>query len=143
MDGSPPPQLLDAVAVGQVTPGPVFTTATFIGYILAGPRGAVVATVGMFLPSFVLVAGAWPLIARLRQSDVTAAFLDGVNVASLGLMAARHRPIGGGRREIAVSNGVASGERAATAAPSDQRVLVVAVRRVAGFYLLAVRRKST
>ena len=81
-------QLVDAVAVGQVTPGPVFTTATFIGYVLRGPWGALVATVGIFLPSFILVAVSGPLIPRLRQSQVASAFLDGINVASLGLMAA-------------------------------------------------------
>jgi chromate transporter len=81
-------QLLDAVAVGQFTPGPVFTTATFIGYVLAGWRGALVATVAIFLPSFVFVAVSRPLLPRLRRSRWTAAFLDGVNVAAVGLMAA-------------------------------------------------------
>lgn len=80
-------QLLDAVAVGQVTPGPVFTTATFIGYLLAGPVGAVVATVGIFLPAFLFVAASGPLVPRLRRSWVAGAVLDGVNVASLALMA--------------------------------------------------------
>jgi chromate transporter len=80
-------QLLDAVAVGQVTPGPVFTTATFIGYILAGPVGAAVATIGIFLPAFVFVAISSPLIPRLRKSEAAGAFLDGVNVSSLALMA--------------------------------------------------------
>ncbi|MFO0607248.1 MAG: chromate efflux transporter [Polyangiales bacterium] len=80
-------QLLDAVAVGQVTPGPVFTTATFIGYVLAGPAGAVAATVGIFLPAFVFVALSGPLVPRLRASARAGAFLDGVNVASLALMA--------------------------------------------------------
>jgi chromate transporter len=80
-------QLLDAVAVGQVTPGPVFTTATFIGYILSGLNGAAVATVGIFLPAFVFVAASGPLVPRLRRSQTAGAFLDGVNVASLGLMA--------------------------------------------------------
>jgi chromate transporter len=80
-------QLLDAVAVGQVTPGPVFTTATFIGYLLGGPVGAAVATVGIFLPAFVFVAASIPLMARLRKSDTVGSFLDGVNVASLALMA--------------------------------------------------------
>jgi chromate transporter len=79
-------QLLDAVAVGQVTPGPVFTTATFIGYVLGGPAGAVVATVGIFLPAFVFVALSGPLIPRLRRSPTASAVLDGVNVASLALM---------------------------------------------------------
>jgi chromate transporter len=81
-------QLVDAVAVGQLTPGPVFTTATFVGYVLRGPAGAAVATLGIFLPSFLLVAATAPLIPRVRRSPVAGAFLDGVNVASLGLMAA-------------------------------------------------------
>ena len=80
-------QVLDAVAIGQVTPGPVFTTATFIGYVIGGPRGAVLATVGIFLPGFVLVAVTRPLISRIRQSPTASAFFDGVNVASLALMA--------------------------------------------------------
>jgi chromate transporter len=81
-------QLVDAVAIGQVTPGPVFTTATFLGYLLRGPAGALVATVGIFLPAFVLVAVSGPLIPLLRRSATAGAFLDGVNVASLALMAA-------------------------------------------------------
>jgi chromate transporter len=81
------PQLLDAVAIGQVTPGPVFTAATFIGYVLAGPTGAAVATVGIFLPAFIFVALSGPLVPRLRRSVVAGAILDGVNVASLALMA--------------------------------------------------------
>ncbi len=81
-------QLLDAVAVGQITPGPVFTTATFIGAILAGMPGAAAATVGIFLPAFFFCAVSGPLIPRLRRSKVAGAFLDGVNVASLALMAA-------------------------------------------------------
>ena len=80
-------QLLDAVAVGQVTPGPLFTTATFIGYVLGGPGGAAVATVAIFLPGFLLVAFSGPLVPRLRQSRVAGAALDGVNAASLALMA--------------------------------------------------------
>jgi chromate transporter len=81
-------QLLDAVAVGQFTPGPVFTTATFIGYLTGGTRGAIVATVGIFLPSFLFVAAAYPLIGWLRRSGWADTLLDGVNVAALGLMAA-------------------------------------------------------
>lgn len=81
------PQLLDAVAIGQVTPGPVFTTATFIGYVIGGGWGALLATVGIFLPGFMLVAVTRPLVARLRRSSVAGAFLDGVNVAALALMA--------------------------------------------------------
>jgi len=80
-------QLLDAIAVGQVTPGPVFTTATFIGFVLDGPRGAIIATIGMFLPAFLFVAVSGPLVPRLRKSPLAGAFLDGVNVASLALMA--------------------------------------------------------
>jgi chromate transporter len=80
-------ELVDAVAVGQFTPGPVFTTATFIGYVIAGVPGAFVATVGIFLPSFVLVALSGPILPRVRRSRVAGAFLDGVNVASLALMA--------------------------------------------------------
>lgn len=82
-----PAELLDATAVGQVTPGPLFTTATFIGYLLGRLPGAIVATVGIFLPSFVFVALSGPLIPRLRQSPVMGAFLDGVNAASVALMA--------------------------------------------------------
>ena len=80
-------QLLDAVAVGQITPGPVFTTATFIGYLLGGAPAAVVATVGIFLPAFFFVAISGPLVPRIRRSPLAGAFLDGVNVASLALMA--------------------------------------------------------
>jgi len=81
-------QLLDAIAIGQVTPGPVFTTATFIGYFLGGVPGALVATVGIFLPSFFFVAISNPIIPRLRKSPWAAGILDGVNAAALGLMAA-------------------------------------------------------
>jgi chromate transporter len=81
-------QLLDAVAIGQMTPGPVFTTATFIGYLVAGVPGAVLATVGIFLPAFIFVALLHPLVPRLRRYPWTAAMLDGVNVAAMGLMAA-------------------------------------------------------
>ena len=79
-------QLLDAIAVGQVTPGPVFTTATFIGYLLGGYPGAIVATVGIFLPAFFFVAVSGPLVPWIRKSETAGAFLDGVNVASLSLM---------------------------------------------------------
>ena len=79
-------QLLDAIAVGQVTPGPVFTTATFIGYVLGGTRGALVATLGIFLPAFIFVALSGPLVPRIRKSPIAAAFLDGVNAAALALM---------------------------------------------------------
>jgi chromate transporter len=79
-------QVLDAVAVGQVTPGPVFTTATFIGYLLGGLPGAAVATVAIFLPGFLLVAASGPLIPKIRRSPVAGAILDGVIVGSLALM---------------------------------------------------------
>ncbi|MEO8622663.1 MAG: chromate efflux transporter [bacterium] len=79
-------QLLDAVAVGQITPGPVFTTATFVGYLVAGGPGAAVATLGIFLPAFVFVALSGPFIPRIRRSPTASALLDGINVASLALM---------------------------------------------------------
>ncbi len=80
-------QLLDAIAVGQFTPGPLFTTATFVGYLLAGGAGAVVATVAIFLPSFLMVAALEPIVARMRRSVTTAAALDGLNIAAVALMA--------------------------------------------------------
>lgn len=80
-------QLLDAVALGQITPGPLFTAATFIGYLLGGAPAALLATLGIFLPSFVFVALSNPLIPRVRNSPWAAGLLDGVNSASLGLMA--------------------------------------------------------
>lgn len=79
-------QLLDAIAVGQVTPGPVFTTATFIGYVLGGLSGATVATAGIFIPAFLFVAASGPLVPRIRRSPAAGAFLEGVNAASLALM---------------------------------------------------------
>ena len=81
-------QLIDAVIAGQFTPGPVFTTATFIGYLTGGIPGALLATLGIFLPSFLFVALVSPLLPRLRTSAWTGAFLDGANVAAVGLMAA-------------------------------------------------------
>ncbi len=81
-------QLIDAITVGQITPGPVFTTATFVGYLLDGPQGALVATLGIFLPAFVFVAITAPIVPKLRSSPLMGALLDGVTVASLGLMAA-------------------------------------------------------
>ncbi len=80
-------QLLDAIAIGQFTPGPVLSTSTFIGYIIAGVPGAIVATVGIFLPSFFFVAALNPLIPRLRASKWTRAFLDAVNASAIALMA--------------------------------------------------------
>ena len=80
-------QLLDAIAVSQVTPGPLSTAATFIGYLLAGPWGALLGTIGIFLPGFLIVAASGRLVPRLRQSAVAGAFLDGANVAAVALMA--------------------------------------------------------
>lgn len=93
-------QLLDAVAVGQITPGPVFSTATFVGYLLLGWTGAVVATIGIFLPAFVFVALSRPLLGRLRRGTRTRAALDGVNLSALALMAAVGLDLG---REAIVS----------------------------------------
>lgn len=81
-------QLLDAVAIGQVTPGPLFTTATFIGYLLGGVGGAVVATVGIFLPAFIVSALIGRYAGRVRDRPLTAALLDGVNAGAVGLMVA-------------------------------------------------------
>jgi chromate transporter len=80
-------QLLDAIAIGQVTPGPLLTTATFVGYLLAGHTGAIAGTLGIFLPSFILVFAINPWVAKLRSSTWASGFLDGVNAASMGLMA--------------------------------------------------------
>lgn len=79
-------QLLDAIAIGQFTPGPVLSTSTFIGYLISGVPGAIVATLGIFLPSFVFVAALNPLVTKLRQSSWTSSFLDAVNVSSVALM---------------------------------------------------------
>lgn len=98
-------QLLDAIAAGQFTPGPVFTTATFVGYLLGGWAGAGVATLGIFLPAFIFVALSGPLIPRLRRSRRAGAFLDGVNVASLALMAVVTAALG----RVAVVDGWTAG----------------------------------
>jgi chromate transporter len=80
-------QLLDAVAIGQFTPGPVFTTATFVGYLIQGVPGALLATAGIFLPSFLLILLLHPLFNKLRASKIFSSILDGITVASLALMA--------------------------------------------------------
>jgi chromate transporter len=81
-------ELLDAIAVGQLTPGPLFTTATFIGYLLAGVPGAVVATIAIFLPAVLLVGVAHPLLPRIRASASLSAAIDGLNAAAVGLIGA-------------------------------------------------------
>jgi len=81
-------ELLDAIAIGQLTPGPVFTTATFIGYLLAGIPGAVVATIGIFLPAFVLVGVSHPFLPRLRANQTISTAIDGLNAAAVGLIGA-------------------------------------------------------
>ena len=103
-------QLLDAVAIGQVTPGPLFTTATFIGYVLAGLPGALVATIAIFLPAFAFVALIGPIADRLRDRPLTAALLDGVNAAAIGLMAAVSVQLGASaiRDPLTVALGVAA-----------------------------------
>ena len=105
-------QLLDAVAVGQITPGPVFTTATFIGYLLGGWTGAVVATVGIFLPAFLLVAASGPFVTRLRQFPLMATILDGVTVGCLALMAVVTWQLGG----AAIVDGTTAGLAVTSAA---------------------------
>jgi len=81
-------QLMDAIAIGQITPGPVFTTATFIGYLLGDTQGAILATIGIFLPSFIFVALTNPIIPKMRNSKIISGLLDGLNAVSIGLMAA-------------------------------------------------------
>ena len=81
-------QLLDAIAIGQFTPGPILSAATFVGYLLEGWKGAAVATAGIFLPSFVFIMILYPIIPRLRKSPFTAAFLDAVNMGAVAVMLA-------------------------------------------------------
>ncbi len=113
------PQLLDAVTAGQVTPGPVFTTATFVGYLLHGYAGAAVATAAVFLPSFVMVAGVGWLTPRIRRSAVAGAALDGVNAAALALMASVL---------VTLSRGVLGGPMAGLAAVLGVGCLAVLLR---------------
>lgn len=120
-------QLLDAVAIGQLTPGPVFTTATFVGFLLGGVPGAVVATVAIFLPAFVFVAVSAPWLPRLRTSAAASAVLDGVNVGSLALMAV-----------VSAQLGRAALVDTPTVALAVVSVAALAARRVSSVWLLAV-----
>jgi len=100
-------QLLDAVAVGQLTPGPVFTTATFVGYLVHGVSGGLVATLGIFLPAFLLVGASGALVPWIRRTPAAGAFLDGVNAAAVSLMAAVSWTLGRGVLTTAVAWGLA------------------------------------
>jgi chromate transporter len=79
-------ELMDAIAIGQFTPGPILSTATFIGYQLNGVWGALLATIGIFLPSFFFVLILNPFVPKLRSSAVASGFLDSVNIAAVALM---------------------------------------------------------
>lgn len=103
-----PTEVLDAVAIGQVTPGPVFTTATFLGFLIDGLPGAALATAGIFLPSFLLVAAIGPLIPRLRELPAVAAFIDGVNAVAIGVMATVLLQYGGAIRGDALALALAA-----------------------------------
>lgn len=131
-------QLLDAVAIGQVTPGPLFTTATFLGYVLAGLPGALVATVAIFLPAFAFVAAIGPFADRLRSRPLTAALLDGVNAAALGLMAAVSVQLGASALRDPVTIGLALASGAALAWGRAPSVLLVAAGGVAGLTASAI-----
>ncbi|MBA2634453.1 MAG: chromate efflux transporter [Chloroflexi bacterium] len=125
-------QLLDAVAIGQVAPGPLFTTATFIGYVLAGIPGAVVATIAIFLPAFVFVAIIGPMVERLRDRPLAAALLDGVNAAAIGLMAAVSVQLGASAIRDPLTVALAFGAIAALWWGRVPSVLLVAVGGAVG-----------
>lgn len=126
-------QLLDAIAIGQMTPGPVFTTATFVGYVLGGPAGAAVATIGIFLPAFVFVALSGPLVPFLRRSPVAAGALDGVNVASLALMAVVSWHLGRAALVDPLTIALAAGSLAALAVVRINSAWLIAVGGVLGW----------
>jgi chromate transporter len=132
-------QLIDAVAVGQFTPGPVFTTATFVGYVVAGLPGAVVATLGIFWPSFVLVAASEAVVARVRRSKVASAFLDGVNVAAVALMAVVAAQLGRSAIVDVPTAGLALGSAAALLAWRVNSAWLVLAGGAVGFVLHAAR----
>jgi chromate transporter len=128
-------QLLDAVAIGQVTPGPLFTTATFVGYVLAGLPGAAVATIAIFLPAFVFVALIGPLAERIRRRRITAALLDGVNAAAIGLMAAVSLELGSEAIVDALTVALALGAGAALVWGRVPSVVLVGAGAVVGLLL--------
>jgi chromate transporter len=132
-------QLIDAIAVGQFTPGPVFTTATFIGYVLDGPSGALLATAAIFLPAFVYVAVTAPIIPALRRSPVVGGMLDGVNVASLALMAAVTLQLGRAAIVDGVSAGLAVCAMAALVFLRMNPAWIMAVGALVGAATLAMR----
>ena len=125
-------QLIDAVAIGQVTPGPLFTTATFIGYVLAGVPGAVIATVAIFLPAFLFVAVVGPFADRLRARPLTAALLDGLNAAAIGLMAAVSTQLGRSAIQDPFTVVLALGSAAALLWGRVPSILLVAIGGLAG-----------
>jgi chromate transporter len=127
-------QLLDAIAVGQFTPGPVFTTATFVGYLVAGNAGALVATAGIFLPAFVFVALSAPALARWKANPDLRSLLDGVNAASLAMMAAVTVTLA---RDAFLPSGVPRGVEGA-----PEVVLAVALFATSLWLLLAKRVNS-
>ena len=132
-------QLLDAVAAGQITPGPLFTTATFIGYVLGGIPGAIVATAGIFLPAFVFVAASGPLIPRIRQSPVAGAVLDGVNAASLAMMVVVLWQLGRAALVDVPAIGIAALSLAGLAIFRVNAMWLIAVGAVAGYLLRGFR----
>jgi len=128
-------QLLDALAVGQVTPGPVFTTATFIGFVLGGIKGSVAATVGIFMPAFLFVALSAPLVSRIRQAKTAGAFLDGVNAASVALMAVVTLQLGRTALVDALTIGIAAASVAALACLRVNSAWLILGGAIAGFLL--------